>query len=471
MQGRAEAVKVLIFTIISLSILAYITLRIGLPFLSSGQTVKAEFLNAANVNKNTKVKVGGIKEGRVRDIQVKDNVAILTLQVGKDVKLFNDLHIDVAANSALGERQLAITPGTPAAGRYDGQLLDTRSTDTGQTVEDFVSGLTPDVLRNSNVGPNGGLTTFVRSLNAALGGRTDDLNSFFAQANRLSKIGNEILAGPTEARLGDLIDQYNTVSNALADRSTQISSLVNNLDSSVGNLASKDKQLVSLIDGLTSVFGNFAAKDAELRRAIDSSSSFFVNLSSQRQNLTRLVKDTTTFAGPLARNTDQTTASITSTADLLGILAEQRLAIARFLNVFPEWGYNNAVAIEKHNALPLVAENVTMDLPAPLPIDVSNLPSLPPIQVPGLPTSVPTATVPAVTVPLPGATVTTPPIPTPTVPLPGAGSRADTPQAPALGDLPALPKIPKVTFPTGGARPSAEPSGGGSGDAPTKTTP
>lgn len=114
-----SAAKVGIVMLIALVVLGYFVIRIEDINLSRTRTsreVKAVFDDVAGLDKESAVRIAGVRKGHVKDIRVlKDGRAEVTLEVDDDVPLYSNAQAKVANLGLLGEKYVELDPGTPAA--------------------------------------------------------------------------------------------------------------------------------------------------------------------------------------------------------------------------------------------------------------------------------------------------------------------------------------------------------------------
>ncbi len=109
--------KVGIFVAIGLMIFAYLVLWLGTReveiFKREGYILKTKFTTLAGLEKNSSVRVAGVRVGRVKDIDLKEGMAEITMFIYKDVKIREGSKAAVSSMGIMGEKYVEIFPGPP----------------------------------------------------------------------------------------------------------------------------------------------------------------------------------------------------------------------------------------------------------------------------------------------------------------------------------------------------------------------
>ncbi|MGQ9617604.1 MAG: MlaD family protein [Candidatus Aminicenantia bacterium] len=109
--------KVGIFVAIGLLIFAYLVLWLGTReieiFKKEGYILKTRFSSLAGLEKNSSVRLAGVRVGRVRDIDLKEGMAEITMFIYKDVKIREESKASVSSMGIMGEKYVEIFPGPP----------------------------------------------------------------------------------------------------------------------------------------------------------------------------------------------------------------------------------------------------------------------------------------------------------------------------------------------------------------------
>ncbi len=109
---------------------------------SSDYEVLARFSNTGGLKDKAEVTMAGVTIGQVRDIQLKDGQALLTLSINKNVHLEEDVIASIKTMGIIGDKYVSISPG--ASDEYikpGGMIKDTQPPlDLENLVSKFVFG-------------------------------------------------------------------------------------------------------------------------------------------------------------------------------------------------------------------------------------------------------------------------------------------------------------------------------------------
>jgi phospholipid/cholesterol/gamma-HCH transport system substrate-binding protein len=187
-----SAAKVGVVMLVALVVLGYFVIRIediNLSRSRSTREIKAIFDDVAGLDKESAVRIAGVRKGHVKSIRVlPDGRAEVTLEVDDDVPLHQNAQAKVANLGLLGEKYVELDPGSPGSPILIGDgsvtLPGTQPASFDQ-VTDQVAAIAQDVkaitesLRTVLAGPAGqqrleqivenvrGITLDVRALIAA----------------------------------------------------------------------------------------------------------------------------------------------------------------------------------------------------------------------------------------------------------------------------------------------------------------
>jgi phospholipid/cholesterol/gamma-HCH transport system substrate-binding protein len=108
---------------------AWMALQVGaLSGVGPHHTLSASFVNASGLKLGGSVSVSGVEVGRITDIQLVNNRALISMAVSNDVQVYTDAEAIVRARSVLGEKYLELRVGQESAGVIsDGGTIETTS--------------------------------------------------------------------------------------------------------------------------------------------------------------------------------------------------------------------------------------------------------------------------------------------------------------------------------------------------------
>lgn len=92
----------------------------------NGYVVYAEFENAEGVYPHSQVRMAGVPVGSVLDVQLSGGVARLAIEMSGEVTLPTDSVVELKGAGVLGDKTVAVVPGTAAALLKNGDTIKTR---------------------------------------------------------------------------------------------------------------------------------------------------------------------------------------------------------------------------------------------------------------------------------------------------------------------------------------------------------
>ncbi len=141
MKNSTLEILVGLFMIIGFCAFGYLALQLGeVSFLTSGSTytIKAEFDNVAGVKKGASVQVAGVPVGSVADISLgEDDVAVLTLQLDRDLQVPTDSMASVKSQGIIGDKYIQLSLGGEEEMFKPGDVL--RETESSLDIESLIS--------------------------------------------------------------------------------------------------------------------------------------------------------------------------------------------------------------------------------------------------------------------------------------------------------------------------------------------
>lgn len=144
MERKGLELGVGLFLLVGFLCLGYLSFKLGDVHLwgSSDYEVHARFSNVAGLKDKAAVTVAGVTVGRVKDIQLKDGQAFLTLNIYKGVLLEEDAIASIKTMGIIGDKYVSVSPG--ASEEYikpGGAIKDTQPPlDLENLVSKFVFG-------------------------------------------------------------------------------------------------------------------------------------------------------------------------------------------------------------------------------------------------------------------------------------------------------------------------------------------
>jgi phospholipid/cholesterol/gamma-HCH transport system substrate-binding protein len=232
-----------------------------------GSTYRAEFKDASGLHVGNMVQVGGIRVGRVQDVELKNsNTVLVTFDVDNGVEFGQDTSASVEVLSLLGEKYLELQPAGP--GRLSGG--DVIPVDRTQSAYDIV-GVFSD------------LTTTTERID------TDQLTQAL-----------DVVADTTNKAAPEIEQSFRGIarlSQSVASRDQQIQTLLKGSQSVSKVLAARSEDLVSLMKSSDLVF-------QEVQRRKEAVHLLLVNARDLATQLRGVAADNKAQMGPALKEVD-----------------------------------------------------------------------------------------------------------------------------------------------------------------------
>ncbi|MGN6162778.1 MAG: MlaD family protein [Marmoricola sp.] len=262
-QTTLAAVKLGIFTLVSVVVTGMLAIIMGHLNLGSENTYKAIFSSASELKSGDDVRVAGISVGSVTDVSLYHrSEAIVTFKVTNDLKLTTATHVEVRFLNLVGDRYLALTQGSPSA--------------------------TTPVLKADSTIPE---SNTVPALNL-----TQLFNGFQPLFQALSpKDVNDLALNIVQVLQGEggtvqqLLAHTASLTNTLADRNQLITQVIDNLSGTLDTVDQHHRQLDTLLVQLRGWMGNLARDRATIGASLQ-------DVSTLTQQLAELVTQARPFA-------------------------------------------------------------------------------------------------------------------------------------------------------------------------------
>jgi phospholipid/cholesterol/gamma-HCH transport system substrate-binding protein len=213
----------------------------GMPFATTTK-VQALVGNVHSLRVNDLVRQNSKRIGRVSKIEYSQGAALVTMQLDGKAHVYRDAHASILDLSALATKFINIDPGTPAAGALVGPI-PVAQTDNSADLYQLLDVLDPKTRAAT--------TQMVQQVGGGLAGHGDDLQSFVAQAP-------------------DVLHDLGDVSGALADDTTDLPDLLNNVDRLSSRFEGRQSQLADLVKQSSETFQALGVDSgAPLRETVD----------------------------------------------------------------------------------------------------------------------------------------------------------------------------------------------------------
>lgn len=211
----------------------------SLPLIGGGETYSAAFSEAGGLKPGDEVRIAGVKVGKVDQVDLDGDHVRVSFKVKGDPAFGTRTGAAIRVKTILGAKYLALEPDGP--GRLaPGSEIPVRRTTPAYDVVTAFSDLT---------------TTTEQVDTARLAQAMDTISSTFedspaevrASVKGLSKISRTVAS--RDAKLRELLDHANAVTDVLADRSDEFATLVKDADKLLTEIAKRRAAIHELLKG------------------------------------------------------------------------------------------------------------------------------------------------------------------------------------------------------------------------------
>lgn len=263
---RWVALKLLVFTIVTIVVTTYLASIIGnFRLFAAPYEITAELTDASGLLRGDVVKAAGVTVGRVEEIGIRDGIAVVTMSIDEGTELPAELGAEVRFRNLVGQRMITLVAPSPATGLTEpGDVIPLDRTEPAFDLSALFNGLRP-LIRSTN--PED-INIVTRALAKALSGRADEVEGFLANVGDISTS----LASKDE-ELAVMLDALNEVTADLNGRDAQLQGTLADLDDFLGDLQASrselDAALVTLDDAATRLGRVVARNDQDIEAEID----------------------------------------------------------------------------------------------------------------------------------------------------------------------------------------------------------
>ena len=241
----------------ALAVVVVLVAGIAIAVVSAGSPYQVQFVmaSAEGTFPGNKAMIGGREAGTVSNVEVRDNKALVTVDLDDQ---FAPLHAGTDARiswrAVLNERFLEILPG-PDNGPVLSSGSRVQSHYERVELDQLLATLDPKTLQNTN--------SVVQQVAAALKGRDQGLKGTLQYGGPAFNALGEVLqgVGSDGPAIRDLVTQLHEVTSTLSARGDKLSSTVNNLGDVTAAAASQQK---ALSDGIAQLPSTLSAAKTTL---------------------------------------------------------------------------------------------------------------------------------------------------------------------------------------------------------------
>jgi phospholipid/cholesterol/gamma-HCH transport system substrate-binding protein len=186
----------------------------------AGNVHRAEFTDASGLRSGNVVQVGGIRVGRVTEVELDGDRVVVSFEVDKDVEFGTDSRASIEVLNLLGEKFLDLTPeGT-------GQLDEDTVIPVSRTESAYdIVGVFGDLATTTERIDTGQLQEALNSVSGMMNATAPEVHASFEGISRLSRT-----VASRDAQIQALLKSSHSVSALLADRSNDIVRLMDRSD-------------------------------------------------------------------------------------------------------------------------------------------------------------------------------------------------------------------------------------------------
>lgn len=241
----------------------------------SGNSFQAEFRDASGLRKGNMVQVGGIRSGRVQEIELDGAKVLVTFELDHGIDLGEDSSASVEVLNLLGEKYLEVQPAGD-----------------GEMGEDDVIPLDRTSASYDIVGVLGDLTTTTERIDT-----------------------------------GDLKQALDVVSDTLEASGPELESSFRGIARLSRSIASRDAELKVLLDSAADVTGLLQERSKDVVRLMENGDLVFRELRARKAAVHRLLVGATVLArelrGVVADNREQIGPALKEVDELLSMLVRK----------------------------------------------------------------------------------------------------------------------------------------------------
>jgi phospholipid/cholesterol/gamma-HCH transport system substrate-binding protein len=195
------------------------------------------------LNPNSRVRVADVDVGRVRKIELKNWLGILTLDLDKTVQLPKNAIAKIAQTSLLGSQHVELAaPPSPSPQRLrNGDTISLKNSSAYPTIERTLAGLSL-ILRGGGIS---NLETITDEVNNIVSGRADQIHDFLVKLDTFTDQLNAQRDDITHA-----IDSTNGLLSYVAGRSDVLDRVLTEFPPLIKHFADKQDLLINAVDAV-----------------------------------------------------------------------------------------------------------------------------------------------------------------------------------------------------------------------------
>jgi len=279
--------KVGLFVLAAIMLFIWLSLQFGeIKWLrTKGYTVTTYFDTATGLERESPVKMAGVRIGRIEDLKLKDGKAEVIMSINSGVVLYKGSNASVKSESLLGQKFIEISAGKPVLGKLENGAIITQ----GEVAADI------DQLVNK-------LANVADSLNTVVSKNKNNLNEILTNVKDATGGLNRIIT-KNEASFSSAvnnIDQLSTRLNVmLAKNEGSVNKTIANFEKFSGTISEKTPEvletLTKVVDDLDAVIqdnkDNLQKTISDMKESSKSINSIAAKIDNGEGTLGKLVND------------------------------------------------------------------------------------------------------------------------------------------------------------------------------------
>jgi len=288
MKKMSTELKVGLFAIVVIVILAFMTFKVGgIGWIKKeGYLINIYFKNIAGLDEKTKVKIAGVDSGIIEKIELVEGVAKVRVRINKDIRLYSDASASIKATGLLGDKYLEIKIGSQEPLLKDGDTI--KNVREIVDIDDMVKNLS-DVSENINI--------LASSLNEAFGTEEAKRSLRIAILNlrQITENLNETIA-VNDKKLRLALDNINSLTVALSDlvnkNKEPFTTTLSNMEDFSNKLKTQGPDLLVNLDKATRDLRAIVEENRPaIKNTFDTLSDVSSRISKGEGSLGKLIKD------------------------------------------------------------------------------------------------------------------------------------------------------------------------------------
>jgi len=206
--------------------------------LTKKYRVTALFTDAAGIRAGDNVTVAGLIGGRVEDIRIEGGTVAMDLGVHEEVQLPADTRAEIAIETLLGRKSVALIAGESEEPLEEGDVIGLDRTTTPVDIAEL-NDISVELLEGSDAEA---LEGFMEDVSEITAGSAEDVQTLVEGLRKVTAA-----VDIRRQQLANLISSLRTLSITFGERDDTIVSLIDNLDIVLGNLAQRQNDLEGLL--------------------------------------------------------------------------------------------------------------------------------------------------------------------------------------------------------------------------------